>query len=157
MTSLPLLPTGSQARTDCLKPAVDIGRERRAAGRHLDAVLLRACSVFDDLERQQQRVGTVRLSPSAEALETVKAERRSQRQLGLLRTILTRQASTLEGVRAKAATLYLWDGDLGRTDETFWNVMLVRSIVSDLLRLPETSGRSLRSWRAPDASPPSPG
>ena len=137
----PNIPCGGADRARTVTVAGQEGPTDRV---HPDTVLLRACAAFDDLERLQQLVGTVRLSRSAEAVEEAEADRRRQRQFGLLETILARQATTLEGVRAKAAMLYLWDGELGQTDETFWNGMLVRSIVGDLLSMPDRKGDAVR-------------
>ncbi len=100
-----------------------------------DAPLVRACQLFDDLERRAQAIGSSGASVAEDLACEHMIERITARQALLLRRIVANSARTGRGVRAKAASLALWDGDMAETGPAPWDRQLVRSLVADLLSM----------------------
>ena len=100
-----------------------------------DALLIRDCSEFNALER----LGQLICSSGDSIEEDLAAERVlhsiTARQAPILHRIVATRACTGRGLRAKAASLALWQQDMFETETTCWNLLLVRSLVTDLLQM----------------------
>ena len=116
-----------------------------AAGRETgeDAPLVRDCREFDALERRGQAI----CSSGDSVEEDLACERAigriAARQAPILRRIVETRARTGGGLRAKAASLALWDQNMFETETTCWNRLLVCSLVTDMLAMaPDRMGET---------------
>ena len=99
-----------------------------------DADLLEACAAFDALERAS--LATFRQQEPGSAEETAaetERERLSEAQEPLVERVCELEATTREGMAARARSLALWDAELMKPDRCFIGDRLTAAIVRDLL------------------------
>ena len=100
-------------------------------GGNPDAELIATCAKASDLERQVFFSGIWR--------DVEVDDPRLIEQRPLLERAVVLRATTLPGLRAKAAILALWDSDLLApldVEEEYWNTRMFRSLFCDLLQAP---------------------
>ena len=100
-----------------------------------DAVLVQVCQLFDRLERRAQATQALGANVAEDLACERLIERITARQAPLLHRIVATPARTGRGVRARAGSLALWDGDMAETGPAPWDRLLVRSLVMDLLTM----------------------
>ncbi len=119
-------------------PAPEPTSKPEDAARHPDAVLLAACASFDTLERHYVAGFSGKgMTHDEEEARSDALQPIQNAQEPLVDIIAATPAKTLEGIRAKAASLSLWDAgeiekDGGPDGDT--NERLLASLMRDLLR-----------------------
>ncbi len=99
-----------------------------------DADLLEACAAFDDLERRYLATDFEADSSTAYGQAVVEEQRRCfDAQVPLLNHLVELRATTLEGHRARARSLALWDAELLKDGDGDFGECLTAAIVRDLL------------------------
>ncbi|TLU71478.1 hypothetical protein [Lichenicoccus roseus] len=97
-----------------------------------DAELIALCAAFDEFE--QQRIQSHAEDGEDDEVEAFRDDL-FDKQEPLLRQIVTLRATTMEGARARARMLRLWDAELeknGRHEDDFWNSQMIWALVRDL-------------------------
>jgi hypothetical protein len=100
-------------------------------GAAADAELVAACAAFDALEVQVQAIDAE--DHPVDSLKPAEAERIRRQQRPLLARICATRARTAQGVRARAATLALYDPDVLAPTSPCWDELLTSAVVRDLL------------------------
>ena len=99
-----------------------------------DAELLQTCASFDEMERAS--LATFQGQEPGSAEETAaeaERERLSEAQEPLVERVCELEATTREGMAARARSLALWDAELMKPDRCFIGDRLTQAIVRDLL------------------------
>ena len=130
-TGLAAVAAAGFARPDTLAHAAPASAGQSAAGP--DAELISLIAFFNELEHQVVRSHREDgESDEAEAFRT----KLQDRQRALLRQIVTRRSTTLEGAKARARMLHLWHAELedeGSHDGDYWDDRMVWALVRDLV------------------------
>ncbi len=98
-----------------------------------DAELIALCAAFDEFE--QQRIRSHKEDGEDDVAEAFR-DGLFDKQEPLLRQIVTMRATTIEGARARARMLRLWDAELekdGRHEDDMWNSQMIWALVRDLV------------------------
>ena len=98
-----------------------------------DDLLIRDCSEFDALERRRQSIWSSSSTVEEDQACEHVIQHIADQQTPILHRIVAARARTGRGLQAKAASLALWDQDMFETETTYWDRLLVRSLVTDLL------------------------
>ncbi len=107
---------------------------------NLDDPLLQACAAFDVLEHQAKAAAAAGIDDKSGQIFRELDEIVDRQEL-LLSIIVGHRAHTIEGLRARAASLVLWANPAGGSmtadaDERDWQAVLMRALVRDLTEPP---------------------